>query len=109
MSALAAPAPQSVPIARVQAAGLFRWNLGLAFLHGIQFVAMLVLSFAKDPVVSSPVVSTYLEFEPATRTLVAAQRPLFDLPIGPRPGSASWLGGTEVSGPVGEPTVNFMT
>lgn len=83
MSAIAALTSQSAPLPRVQAAGLFRWNLGLAFLHGIQFVAMLVLSFAKDPVVSSPVVSTYLEFEPATRTLVAAQRPLFDLPIGP--------------------------
>jgi hypothetical protein len=83
MSAFAAPASPSVALEPVQASGLFRWNLGLALLHGTQFVVMLVLSFAKDPVVSSPVVSTYLEFEPATRTLVSAQRPLFDLPIGP--------------------------
>jgi hypothetical protein len=66
-----------------RATSLFRWNLILAALHGIQAVAILLLSFAKDPVVSSPVVSSYLRFDPATRTLVEAQRPLFDLPIGP--------------------------
>jgi Heliorhodopsin len=74
--------PSTGPIDRRQAAGLFRWNAGLAVLHGLQFAAILALSFARDPVVSSPVVSSYLRFEPG-EGLVAAQRPLFDLPIGP--------------------------
>ncbi len=83
MSAITAPISLPVPIDSGSAARLFRWNLALAILHGIQFLAMLALSFAKDPLVSSPVVSSYLRFEPSTRTLVEAQRPLFDLPIGP--------------------------
>jgi hypothetical protein len=62
---------------------LFRWNLTLAVLHALQFAAILALSFAKSPVVTAPVVSSYLSFDPATRQLVEAQRPLFDLPIGP--------------------------
>ncbi len=83
MSIVAAPTSMPVGIDSNRSASLFRWNLGLAILHGIQFLAMLALSFAKDPLVSSPVVSSYLRFEPSTRTLVEAQRPLFDLPIGP--------------------------
>ena len=62
---------------------LFRWNLTLAVLHALQFVAILALSFARNPVVTAPVVSSYLRFDPATRQLLEAQRPLFDLPIGP--------------------------
>ena len=78
-----APLGRVAPIDRGRAAGLFRWNLVLTALHAIQAVAIFARSFAKDPVVSSPVVSSYLRFDPATRTLVEAQRPLFDLPIGP--------------------------
>jgi hypothetical protein len=55
----------------------------LAVLHGIQGFIILGLSFAKDPIVSSPVVSTYLSFDTATQSLVPAQRTLFELPIGP--------------------------
>ena len=62
---------------------LLRWNLALSVLHFVQFLAILALSFAKSPVVSSPVVSSYLSFDPTTKTLVEAQRSLFDLPIGP--------------------------
>jgi hypothetical protein len=84
MSAVTAiPSDPPASIDRGRAASLFRWNLVLATLHGIQALAILALSFAKDPVVSSPIVSSYLRFDPATRTLVEAQRPLFDLPIGP--------------------------
>jgi hypothetical protein len=71
------------PIGSTSANRLFRWNVALAVLHFVQFVAILLLSFMKDPLVSSPVVSSYLRFDPATRTLVEAQRALFDLPIGP--------------------------
>jgi Heliorhodopsin len=66
-----------------QARSLHRWNAVLAALHAVQGLAILALSFAKDPLVSSPVVSSYLAFDEATRTLNPAQRPLFDLPIGP--------------------------
>ncbi len=62
---------------------LFRWNLGLAGLHAIQALAILAISFARDPIVSAPVVSSYLAWDPASSTLVDAQRLLFDLPIGP--------------------------
>jgi hypothetical protein len=64
-------------------ASLHRWNVGLAALHGIQGLLILALSFAKNPMVSAPVVSSYLTFDTATQTLVPAERTLFDLPIGP--------------------------
>jgi hypothetical protein len=51
--------------------------------HLAQAAAILALSFAKSPVVTSPVVSTYLRFDETTRHLVTAQRPIWDLPIGP--------------------------
>jgi hypothetical protein len=70
-----------IPAAR--ASRLRRWNAVLAALHAVQGLAILGLSFAKDPVVTAPVVSSYLAFDAATRQLVPAQRPLFDLPIGP--------------------------
>jgi Heliorhodopsin len=62
---------------------LRRWNLALAALHFAQFVAMIALSFAKNPIVTAPVVSSYLRFDEASGTLVNAQRSLFALPIGP--------------------------
>jgi len=70
-------------IPAVRARSLNRWNLSLAGLHAVQGLAILALSFAKDPIVTSPVVSSYLTFDTATSTLVPAQRTLFDLPIGP--------------------------
>jgi hypothetical protein len=81
----AAPA---LPIAGVtipgeQASSLHRWNIILAILHFVQFGLILFLSFAKDPMVTAPVVSSYLSFDTATETLVPAQATLFDLPIGP--------------------------
>jgi hypothetical protein len=71
------------PIAQDRASSLFRWNAVLAVLHAIQGVIILAISFARDPIVSSPVVSSYLTFDTATQTLVQAQRTLFELPIGP--------------------------
>lgn len=66
-----------------RSASLFRWNAVLAALHLAQAGAILALSFAKNPVVTSPVVSTYLQFDEATRHLITAQRHIWDLPIGP--------------------------
>lgn len=66
-----------------QARRLHRWNASLAALHAVQGAVILALSFAKDPPASAPVVSSYLAFDTATRSLVPAQRALFDLPIGP--------------------------
>ena len=74
---------------RDRAAGLFRWNPTLARLHAVQGVVILALSFARDPIVSKPVVTSYLTFDTATQTLVPAQRPLFDLPIGPAVATSS--------------------
>jgi len=71
------------PIPGDRARGLFRWNTALAVLHLVQFAAMLALSLGVATVVTTPVVSSYLVFDAATRTLVPAQRVLFDLPIGP--------------------------
>ena len=45
-------------IAPDRSSSLFRWNAALAALHLVQGVAILALSFAKSPVVTSPVVST---------------------------------------------------
>jgi hypothetical protein len=66
-----------------RARSLHRWNVVLAVLHLLQFGLILFLSFARDPMVTAPVVSSYLTFDTATETLVNAQRPLFELPIGP--------------------------
>jgi hypothetical protein len=82
----AAPAVTDVtapPLDPDRANSLFRWNAVLAALHGVQGLLILGLSFAKDPMVTSPVVSSYLTFDAATETLVPAQRALFELPIGP--------------------------
>lgn len=70
-------------LAADRASGLFRWNAWLALLHAVQAGAILALSFARDPIVSAPVVSSYLTFDAASATLVPAQRGVFDLPIGP--------------------------
>ena len=63
----------AIPVDR--STGLFRWNAVLAVLHFVQFVAILALSFAKSPVVTSPVVGTYLRFDeaPATSSLPSAR------------------------------------
>ena len=78
---MTATAASSIPADR--SLGLFRWNAVLAVLHFVQFAAILALSFAKSPVVTSPVVSTYLRFDQATSHLVTAQRSIWELPIGP--------------------------
>ncbi len=70
-------------ITDAQARSLHRWNAVLAALHALQGVVILAISLAKTPVVTAPVVSSYLAFDQATATLVPAQRALFDLPIGP--------------------------
>jgi hypothetical protein len=62
---------------------LFRWNAILAALHLIQSAAILAISFAKSPIVTSPVVGTYLHFDEATKHLVTAQRSIWDMPLGP--------------------------
>jgi hypothetical protein len=71
----------SIPVER--SASLFRWNATLAALHLAQAAAILALSFAKNPIVTSPVVGTYLRFDQATSHLVTAQRSIWNLPIGP--------------------------
>ena len=81
-----AAAVAGVPVRTVPAdrsASLFRWNATLALLHSVQGVAIMAISLAKSPIVTSPVVGTYLHFDQATRHLVTAQRPVWDLPIGP--------------------------
>ena len=70
-------------IAADRAGRLFRWNASLAILHAVQAAAILALSFARNPIVTAPVVSSYLTFDTATQTLVPAQRTVLDLPIGP--------------------------
>ena len=83
MLAATLSAPRSTPIDTDRSTSLFRWNLVLAGLHFLQFAVMLAISFARDPLVTAPVTSSYLAWDPATRTLVDAQRSIFDLPIGP--------------------------
>ncbi|MCU0504405.1 MAG: heliorhodopsin HeR [Chloroflexi bacterium] len=84
MTAAAAPFEAvPTPIAGSQARSLHRWNMWLALIHAIQGAIILAISFAKDPMVTAPVVSSYLTFDEATQTLVPATRALFDLPIGP--------------------------
>ena len=78
--------PAASPTATIvpdRARGLFRWNLALAGLHFAQFAAVMALSLGVAKVVTTPIVSSYLTFDPSTRTLMPAQRLLFDLPIGP--------------------------
>ncbi|MGA2514339.1 MAG: heliorhodopsin HeR [Candidatus Limnocylindrales bacterium] len=78
---MSAPAATGIPADR--SANLFRWNAVLSALHFVQAAAILALSFARNPVVTSPVVSTYLRFDQATQHLVTAQRSIWALPIGP--------------------------
>ena len=73
--------PEALPEDRAH--GLFRWNAILAGLHAVQGLVILALSFARDPVVTAPVVSSYLTFDEVSETLVPAQTDLFELPIGP--------------------------
>jgi Heliorhodopsin len=76
--------PTIVPLIAVKRSnGLFRWNASLSLLHLIQAIAILALSFARNPIVTSPVVGTYLHFDETSRHLVTAQRHLWDLPVGP--------------------------
>ena len=75
-------APRDRPASRRRAAS----TAGTSRSRGstrVQGVVILALSFAKSPLVTAPVVSSFLTFDTATKTLVPAQRALFDLPIGP--------------------------
>ena len=83
MSAAVPSFVHAISIDTGRSASLFRWNLVLAGLHFLQFVVMLAISFARNPLVTAPITSSYLAWDPATRTLVDAQRQVFDLPIGP--------------------------
>ncbi len=78
-----ATSPDAGPLDEDRARSLHRWNASLAPIHAVQGLIILALSFARDPVVTSPVVTSYLTFDTATETLVPAQSPLFELPIGP--------------------------
>ena len=80
-AAVAVGPARAIPADR--SASLFRWNAVLAALHLVQAAAILALSFAKSPIVTSPVVGTYLRFDETTRHLVTAQRSIWDMPIGP--------------------------
>ena len=82
----AAATPFDIPhpaIPAPQARSLHAWNARLAAIHAVQALIILTFSFAKSPMVTAPVTSSYLTFDTATRTLVPAQRELFGLPIGP--------------------------
>ena len=83
MTAAAPALSTPAPIAADRARGLFRWNASLAVIHFAQFAIILLLSLAKTPMATAPIVSSYLTFDTVTRTLVPAQRTLFELPIGP--------------------------
>ena len=83
MSVTSLAVPGTFPVDVTRSTRLFRWNLVLAALHFLQFLVMLAISFMRDPLVSAPVTSSYLAWDPTTRTLVDAQRQLFSLPIGP--------------------------
>ena len=93
MAAAAQTMTRPIPIAADRSGRLFRWNLVLAGLHFVQFVAILAISFARDSLVSAPVTSSYLAWDPATRTLTDAQRSRFDLPFFGVPPSSSNVGG----------------
>ena len=73
--------PAEIPAA--QARSLHVWNARLAAIHALQAVVILAFSFAKSPIVTAPLVSGYLTFDAATKTLVPAQRAIGGLPIGP--------------------------
>ena len=73
--------PDAIPAP--QARSLHAWNLRLSVIHLLQAIVILGISFAKNPVVTAPVVSSYLTFDTATKTLVPAQHALFGLPVGP--------------------------
>jgi hypothetical protein len=77
------PSITATPIPADRARSLRRWNGTLAVVHAVQAAVILAVSFAKDPMVAAPVVSSYLTFDTATSTLVPAERTLFELPIGP--------------------------
>lgn len=77
------PSPAAAAITADTSRSLFRWNASLSLLHFVQGVAILAISFARDPIATSPVVGTYLRFDETTRHLVTAQRALWDLPLGP--------------------------
>ncbi len=83
MTAAAPALSTPTPIAGDRARGLFRWNASLALIHFAQFAIILLLSLAKTPMATAPIVSSYLTFDTVSRTLVPAQRTLFELPIGP--------------------------
>ena len=83
MSTLAAVASRAQAIPGERGRTLFRWNAALAVMHGAQFAVMLALSLAQEPMASWPIVSSYLTFDPGTRTLLPETRTLFELPIGP--------------------------
>jgi len=80
--AVATPLKYSA-VPQERATSLFRWNAVLAVVHAVQGLIILAISFARDPIVSAPVVSSYLTFDTASQTLVPAQSTVFDLPIGP--------------------------
>jgi hypothetical protein len=80
-AAVAVAPARAIPADR--STSLFRWNAILAALHLVQAAAILALSFAKSPIVTSPVVGTYLHFDETTKHLVTAQRSIWDMPIGP--------------------------
>ncbi len=71
------------PIPAERARSLNRWNLILAVLHAIQGVAILSISLGQAKLVTFPVTVSYLTFDTATQSLDPAQRPIWDLPIGP--------------------------
>ena len=83
MSAASVAAPSAGSIPADRARSLFRWNAALAAIHFVQFLAMLLLSLQQSPMATMPVVSSYLTFDTATRSLESAQRALFEIPIGP--------------------------
>jgi Heliorhodopsin len=83
MTALVTIAPTTTQSQADRSSGLLHWNLVLAGLHLIQFVAILVLSLARDPLATAPVTSAYIAYDPGTRTFSDASRLLFELPIGP--------------------------
>lgn len=83
MSALNPTIARAARVDGDRSTSLFRWNLGLAGLHFAQFLAMLGLSLARSPLVTAPVTSGYLAYDPGSRVFSDASRPLFDLPIGP--------------------------
>ena len=82
-AAVAAATANAAAIPPDKARSLNRWNLGLSGLHFVQFAAMMALSLGVTKVVTTPISSSYLSFDAVNRTLVPAERVLFDLPIGP--------------------------